>query len=149
MCPVHVFGMSNHFSQAWLSHQWDYNCICAGNAGTVLLSQMLYFYIFFPFSQRTLRSKMFKRKDLGVLIYSDLSMSRKCMEAASEADRVLKMVKRQFKELDKESFLIIYKDLMGLIWIYSSLVILLAERYWLSEKYSKRTTKIAKGFCKR
>ena len=50
-----------------------------------------------------------QEKDLGVLTSCDLSMSYQCMEAASKASRVLGMVRRQFKVLDKESFLIIYK----------------------------------------
>ena len=48
-------------------------------------------------------------KDLGVLTSCDLSTSYQCTEAASKASRVLGMVRRQFKVLDKESFLIIYK----------------------------------------
>ena len=48
-------------------------------------------------------------KDLGVLTSCDLSTSYQCTEAASKASRVLGMVRTQFKVLDKESFLIIYK----------------------------------------
>ena len=50
-----------------------------------------------------------QEKDLGVLTSSDLAVPHQCMEAASRANRVLGMVRRQFKALDKESFLIIYK----------------------------------------
>jgi len=38
-----------------------------------------------------------------------MKVSRECHEAASKANRVLGTVHRQFKELDKKSFLIIYK----------------------------------------
>jgi len=37
-------------------------------------------------------------KDLGVLTFSHLAVSRQCMEASSKARRVLGMVRRQFKE---------------------------------------------------
>ena len=50
-----------------------------------------------------------KRYNLGVLTSSDLAVSHQCTEAASRANRVLGMAKRQFKAMDKESFLIIYK----------------------------------------
>ena len=51
-----------------------------------------------------------QEKDLGVLTSSDLAVSYQCMEAASKARRVLGTVRRQFKELDMQSFLIIYKS---------------------------------------
>ena len=50
-----------------------------------------------------------QEKDLGVLTSSDLAVSHQCMEATSRVNRVLGMVRRQFKALDKESFLIVYK----------------------------------------
>ena len=42
-----------------------------------------------------------QEKDLGVLTSTDLAVSHQCMEAASRANRVLVMVRRQFKALDK------------------------------------------------
>ena len=45
-----------------------------------------------------------EEKDLGVLTTSDLSVSKQCTEAASKANRVLGMVKRQFRELEKGEF---------------------------------------------
>jgi len=49
-----------------------------------------------------------QEKDLGVLISSDLDVSYQCIEVASKPRRVLGMVRRQFKKLDIQSFLIIY-----------------------------------------
>ena len=50
-----------------------------------------------------------EEKDLGVLTVNTMKVSRQSHEAASKANRVLGMVHRQFKDLDKKSFLIIYK----------------------------------------
>ena len=47
-------------------------------------------------------------KDLGVLISKDLKVADQCNKAAKKAMRVLGMVKRSFKNLDKESLKTIY-----------------------------------------
>ena len=44
-----------------------------------------------------------KERDLGVIISDDLKVSSQCVNAASKANKVLGMVKRQFKNLDKAS----------------------------------------------
>ena len=48
-------------------------------------------------------------KGLGVNITNDLKPSEKCCKAARKARSVLAMVKRNFKRLDKQDFLLIYK----------------------------------------
>ena len=50
-----------------------------------------------------------EEKDLGVIISADLKVSKQCNEAALKSSRILGMVNRQFKHLDKKGFLIIYK----------------------------------------
>jgi len=50
-----------------------------------------------------------EERDLGIITTADFKVSRQCTEAASKANKVLGMVSRQFKDLDKEGFLIIYK----------------------------------------
>jgi len=50
-----------------------------------------------------------EEKDLGVICTTDLKVSRQCCEAASKANGILGMVSRQFKNLDKKGFLILYK----------------------------------------
>ena len=50
-----------------------------------------------------------EEKDLGIVTAADLKVSKQCVEASARANRVLGMVKRQFRKLDKEGFLIIYK----------------------------------------
>jgi len=50
-----------------------------------------------------------EEKDLGVITTAYLKVSRQCCEAASKANRILGMVNRQFKNLYKKGFLILYK----------------------------------------
>jgi len=89
---------------------------------------------------------------LGVLTCSDLSVSRQFREDASKANRVSGMVRRQFRELDSQSFLIIYKgyvSMRSLRICYSSLV-----TFYLQidtdclKKIQRRATKMMTGFHK-
>ena len=57
---------------------------------------------------RTVLSESTLEKDLGVLISKDLKVADQCNKAAKKAMRVLGMVKRSFKNLDKESLKTIY-----------------------------------------
>ena len=50
-----------------------------------------------------------EEKDLGDVISKDLKMSRQCMCADNKANKVLGVIRRQFQNLDKASFLILYK----------------------------------------
>ena len=50
-----------------------------------------------------------EEKDLGVLVSSDLKVSRQCAEAVRKASNVLRLIKRHFFKLDKQTFLILYK----------------------------------------
>ena len=43
------------------------------------------------------------------IVSDDLKVSQQCISAANKANKVLGIVKRQFKNLDKASFLILYK----------------------------------------
>jgi hypothetical protein len=54
-------------------------------------------------------STVVKKKDIGVFTTSDLHSSRQCYAAASKASSVLGLIKRNFKKLDKSSFLLLYK----------------------------------------
>jgi len=51
-----------------------------------------------------------EERDLAITITSDLEVSRQCLNAVSKANKVLGMVNRQFPNLDKTSFLILYKE---------------------------------------
>ena len=48
-------------------------------------------------------------KDLGIYITSDLKPSTQCVKAARKARSVLAMVRRNFKRLDADDFLLIHK----------------------------------------
>jgi len=60
-------------------------------------------------------SSLYKRRRIRKYC-SDLSVSGQYNEAASKANGVLGIVRRQFRELDPQCFLIIYKELSGLTW---------------------------------
>jgi len=49
-----------------------------------------------------------KEKDLGVHVTRDLKSEEQCTQSARKAQAVLGMVKRHFKELDKDDFMVIY-----------------------------------------
>ena len=49
-----------------------------------------------------------EEKDLGVYITADLKPSLQCSKAAAKATAVLGLVRRHFKNLDKEDFLLLY-----------------------------------------
>jgi len=48
-------------------------------------------------------------KDLGVFTSSDLKSSLQCVKSAEKAMSVLRMVRRSFKNMNKENFLTVYK----------------------------------------
>jgi len=50
-----------------------------------------------------------EEKDVGVYITADLKPSTQCVRAAVKARSVMGMVRRNFRRLDKEDFLLIYK----------------------------------------
>jgi len=50
-----------------------------------------------------------EEKDLGVYFASDLKSSKQCIKSAAKARSVLGLVRRHFRRLDIEDFLIIYK----------------------------------------
>lgn len=50
-----------------------------------------------------------EEKDLGIIVTNNLSASTQCAEAAKKAMRILGMVRRQFKNMDKQCFILLYK----------------------------------------
>jgi ribonuclease P/MRP protein subunit RPP40 len=50
-----------------------------------------------------------EEKDLGVFVRSDLKASNHCIKSAAKARRIIGMVRRNFRRLDKEDFLLLYK----------------------------------------
>ena len=64
-------------------------------------------------------TRSFRRKDLGIVTTNDFKVSRQCAEAAAKANRVLGIVRRNFGNLDKERFLIIYKGFIRSHMVYA------------------------------
>ena len=50
-----------------------------------------------------------EERDLGIVVRNDLKLSSQCSAAASRGMSVMGLVKRNFKDLDAESFLLLYK----------------------------------------
>jgi hypothetical protein len=50
-----------------------------------------------------------EEKDLGVFTRSDLKSSTQCLKSAAKARRIVGMIRRNFRRLDKEDFLLLYK----------------------------------------
>ena len=51
-----------------------------------------------------------EERDLGVIVTNDLKPARQCVKPAARAMSVIGMIGRQFRKLDKEDFLILYKS---------------------------------------
>jgi len=51
-----------------------------------------------------------EERDLGIIVTNNLSVSTQCAEAAKKSMKVLSMIHRQFKDMDKECFVILYKS---------------------------------------
>ena len=55
-------------------------------------------------------SETVEERDFGVLVQSDLGVSSQCTEDVKKAIKILCIIRRQFKNMNKESFLILYKS---------------------------------------
>ena len=72
-------------------------------------------------------SETVEKHDLGVLVQSDLGMSSQCTEAAKKAMKILGIIRRQFKNMDKDTFLI--KVLLDCTWNCHPSFVSLQRRY--------------------
>ena len=50
-----------------------------------------------------------EEKDLGVYLRSDLKPSAQCIQSAAKARRIIGMIRRNFRKLNKRDFLLLYK----------------------------------------
>jgi len=89
-----------------------------------------------------------EEKDLGVLTTCTLKVARQCQAAVLKANRILGMVHRQFSDLDRKSFPIIYKGFIKPHLEY-------AMQTWCPyqkgdiedlEKVQRRATRLVKGY---
>jgi len=60
-------------------------------------------------TKKTMLQSVQEEKDLGVVVRSDLKSTSQCNKSAAAARRIIAMVKRHFRKLDTEDFLLIYK----------------------------------------
>jgi len=91
-----------------------------------------------------------EERDLGVLTTCTLKVARQCQEAVLKANRMLGMVHRQFRDLDRKSFLIIYK---GFIRPHLEYAIQTWSPYQKGdiehlEKVQRRAIRLVKGYRK-
>ena len=66
------------------------------------------YYVKEGMRQTTLESVQ-EETDLGVVVRSDFKATSQCNKSAAAARRIIAMVKRNFRKLDAEDFLLIYK----------------------------------------
>jgi ribonuclease P/MRP protein subunit RPP40 len=91
-----------------------------------------------------------EEKDLGIIVRNDLKPSSQCSAAASKGMSVMGLVKRNFKNLDTESFLLLYKtyirpQLEYCVQVWSPH---LQKDIQLLEKVQRKSTKLVRGFTK-
>jgi len=91
-----------------------------------------------------------EEKDLGVLTTCTLKVARQCQEAVLKANRILDIVNRQLRDLDRKNFLIIYKG-------FSRPHLEYAIQTWCPyqkgdiehlEKVQRRATRLVNGYRK-
>jgi ribonucleases P/MRP protein subunit RPP40 len=91
-----------------------------------------------------------EERDLGIIVRNDLKPSSQCSAAASRGMSVMGLVKRNFKNLDVDSFLILYKayirpHLEYCVQVWSPY---LKKDIQLLEKVQRKSTKLVQGFEK-
>jgi hypothetical protein len=89
-----------------------------------------------------------EEKDLGVIVSDDLKVSKQCNKAASSANRMLGMVKRNFICRDREVIIPLYKSIIRphLDYCVQAWRPHLRKDILRLEKIQRRTTKMVAGF---
>ena len=89
-------------------------------------------------------------KDLGIWINRDLKPREQCIQSANKAQSVLGIVRRHFKEIDKEDFKIIYNTYVRphLEYCEQDWSPYLQKDKTCLEKVQRRATKMVKGLKK-
>jgi len=95
-------------------------------------------------------SEVTEEKDLGVIVSSDLKVSRQCSEAVRKASYVLRLIKGHFSKLDKTTFLILYKCYVRphLEYCIQAWSPFLRKDILCIEQVQRRATKLVEGFKK-
>jgi len=91
-------------------------------------------------TQKVPLKKVQAETDLGVVIRSDLKPTSQCNKSAAVERRIIAMVRRHFKKLDVEDFLLIYKTYIQ-PHLYSVMVSISTQGYRKTEKGPKNSNK--------
>ena len=93
---------------------------------------------------QTCLAQVSQTKDLGVWLTDSLTPTLQCQKAANKAMQVMGMIRRSFKYLTKESFLLLYKSLIRphLEYCIPAWSPYLAKNIDLLEKIQHRATKL-------
>jgi len=91
-----------------------------------------------------------EERDLGILVRNDLKQASQCKVAASKAMSVTGLIKRHFKRLDTEDFLILYRTYIRphmefCIQVWSPY---LQKDVQILERVQRKATKLVRGFEK-
>jgi ribonucleases P/MRP protein subunit RPP40 len=84
-----------------------------------------------------------EERDLGIIFRNYLKPSSQCSSAASKGTSVMGLMKKNFKNLDSDRFLILYKAYIRPHLGYC--VSLLEKDIQLLEKVQRKSTKIVQG----
>ena len=94
--------------------EWSKKWLLKFNAGKCKIMHIGHsipteYYMEDDLGQRIKMEEINMEKDLGIHIPDDLKSETQCRKAAGKARSILAMVKRNFRRLDEEDFLLIYK----------------------------------------
>ena len=89
-----------------------------------------------------------EEKDLGVIVAKELKWARQCSAAATKATSVLRLINRNFKRIEKEEFLLLYKTFIRphLEYCIQLWNPYLKKDINVLENVQRRATKLVQGF---
>jgi len=89
-----------------------------------------------------------EEKGLGVYFSSDLKVSTQCLKSAEKARKIIGLVRRQFRRMDKHDFLLIHKTYIRphLEYCFQAWSPHLVKDVQCLERVQRSTTKLVKLF---
>ena len=89
-----------------------------------------------------------KERDLGVIFTRDLKAASQCVKAAAKAHSVTGLVRRHFKRLDRDDFMLLYKSYIRpqVEYCIQSWSPYLLKDIECLERVQRRATKLVSGF---
>ena len=94
--------------------------------------------------------RVYGMNDLGVVVDSELSFKEHIYGKINKANQMIGIIKRNFKNIDKLSFTLIYKSMVRSHLEFANSVWSPYKNYLIEdlEKVQKRATKLVKGLSK-